>query len=79
MVSSVDCTAEELPTFRICPSDEKILTSHEIPLKAGSNQSIDVLSDGYENLSSEVAAFLAPVKLILEMHSCCSILCKELG
>jgi len=37
-----------------------------------------MLSNGNEDLSCEMSAFLASMELILEMHCCGTVLCEEL-
>ena len=78
VVSRINGAAEKLPALGVSPGNQEILATHHVPLEAGSHQPIDVLANGNEHLSSQVAAFLAAVKLVLEVHSRRAVFCKEL-
>ena len=67
VIAHIDCTAEKLAAFRVGASNEQSLSSHEVPLISGRHEAVDVLSCGHQDLSSKVAALLAPVQLVLEV------------
>ena len=78
MISNIDSTTEQLPTFRICSCDHEILATHNIPLKASRNQAVNMLTNGYKHFARKVPALLATMELVFEMYSGRSVLSKEL-
>ena len=53
--------------------------THDIRLSSDSHQSVDVLTDGHQHLSSHMATLLCPRCLILNMYTSRALLDEELG
>ena len=77
MVSSINGAAKKLATLGVCSGNHEVFAAHQIPLVASSYQSVDVISYWNENLTSQVPAFLATMKLVFEMDGSCSVLGEE--
>lgn len=56
VVAGIGGAANELAGLGIGTGDDEVLGAHDIPLEAGGNQAIDVLTDGDEDLSGEMTA-----------------------
>jgi len=79
MITNVDCAADQLSRFGVCPGDDKILAAHHVPLESCGYQSVDVLTHRHKDFTCQVTAFLAAMQLIFEVDSRGAILCEELG
>ena len=78
MIPHVDGAAQELSTLGVCPCDYQILAAHEVPLKSGSYETIDVLPYGYNHFACKMPTLLTAMELIFEMNGRCTILREEL-
>lgn len=79
VVPDIDGAAEQLPALRVGARNDEILRPHQIPLEPRRDQAVDMLADGDEHFAGQMAAFLAPVELVFEMHGRRAVLGEQLG
>lgn len=79
VVADVDGAADELAALRVCPGEDEVLAPHDVPLEARRVEAVDVLAGRHEDLTGEMAAFLAAVQLVLEVYRGSAVLREELG
>lgn len=56
VVAGIGGAADELSGLGIGTGDDEVLGSHDVPLEAGRNQAVDVLTDGDEDLAGKMTA-----------------------
>jgi hypothetical protein len=78
VVADVDGAGDELAAFRVGAGDDKVLAAHHVPLKAGGDEAVDVVTDGHEDFACEMAAFLSTMELVFEVDTGSTIFGKEL-
>ena len=79
VVAGIDGSGDESGSFGICSCDGEEIGAHDICLSTDGNQTVDVLRDGDQNLSSHVSALLGSGSLILNVNTSSSLLNEELG
>ena len=63
MVAGVDVAADELAGLGVCAGNNEVLAVHQIPLEAGGYKTVDMLSDGDEDLSGKMATLVGGGRL----------------
>lgn len=79
VVAGIDVGGNKGSGLRVGTGNNQVLDTHDIELDSGSNETVDVLGDGDEDLSGHVAALLGSSHLILQVNTGSTALDEHLG
>ena len=79
VVADINSRRDQLARLGVGTGNDQVLASHDIPLESSSVEAVDMFAGRNQNLTSEMAALLAAVKLVFEVNGSSTVLGKELG